>query len=62
MNKIFIGFVILFNLFNNSVYSQENIKTEFYTLKVPEKTSVKTFDSTHEELANIGVYSAVRKR
>lgn len=56
MNKIFIGFVILFNLFNNSLYSQGDIKTEFYTLKVPEKTSVKTFDSTHEELANIDVY------
>lgn len=56
MNKLFIGFVILFNLMNNSLYSQENIKTEFYTLKVPEKTTVKTFASTHEKLANIDAY------
>lgn len=56
MNKLFIGFVILFNFIINSLYSQENIKTEFYTLKVPEKTTIKTFDSTHEELANIDAY------
>lgn len=54
-----MGFVILFNLFNNSLYSPENIKTEFYTLKVPEKISVKTFASTHEELANIDAYQFI---
>lgn len=53
MNKMVIGFLILFSY---NLYSQEDIKTEFYTLKIPEKTTVKTFASTHEELANIDAY------
>ena len=30
MNKLLIKFIILFSLINNSVYSQDNIKTAFY--------------------------------
>lgn len=59
MNRLFVGFLILCNLINNSLHSQENIKTEFYTLKVPERTSIKTFASTHEELANIDAYQFI---
>jgi hypothetical protein len=59
MNKLFIRFIILFSLINNSVYPQDNIKTAFYNLKVPEKTIVKTFASTHEKLANIDSYPAL---
>ncbi len=59
MNKLLIKFIILFSLINNSIYCQENIKTEFYNLKVPEKTTVKTFASTQEELANIDAYQFI---
>lgn len=59
MNKMIFGFIILCNLINNSLYSQENIKTAFYELNIPEKTSVKTFASTHEELANIDAYQFI---
>ena len=59
MNKSIIKFIILFSLINNSVYSQDNIKTAFYNLKVPEKTTIKTFASNHEELANIDAYQFI---
>lgn len=59
MNKSIIKFIILFSLINNSVYSQDNIKTAFYNLKVPEKTTIKTFASTHEKLANIDAYQFI---
>lgn len=59
MNKSIIKFIILFSLINNSLYSQDKIKTAFYNLKVPEKTNTKTFASTHEELANIDAYQFI---
>lgn len=59
MNKVHLKFIILISLICNNLYSQENIQTEFYTIKVPEKTTVKTFASTHEELANIDAYQFI---
>ena len=59
MNKLLLGFIVWFSLINSNVYSQENIKTAFFSLKVPEKTTVKTFASTHEELANIDSYQFI---
>jgi hypothetical protein len=59
MNKLVIGLVVLFSLINNNLYSQDTIKTEFYSIRVPEKTSVKTFASTHEKLANIDAYQFI---
>lgn len=56
MNKYLIGLLVLFNLISSDLLSQENIKTNFYQLKAPENTTVKTFAETHEELANIDVY------
>jgi len=44
---------------NNNIYSQENIKTEFYYVKKPEKTIIKAFNSTHEEFANIDAYQFI---
>lgn len=59
MNKLLIKFTILFCLINNNIYSQDNIKTAFYKIQVPEKTVIKTFASTHEELANIDAYQFI---
>lgn len=59
MNKLLLGVIVWFSLINSNVYSQDSIKTEFYTLKVPEKTTIKTFASTHEELANIDAYQFI---
>lgn len=59
MNKLVTVSIILFNLINNNVYSQNDINTAFYNLKVPENTSIKTFTSTHEELANIDAYQFI---
>lgn len=56
MNKYLIGLLVVFNLISNDMLSQENIRTNFYQLKVPENTTVKIFAETHEELANIDVY------
>lgn len=59
MSKMIFGFIILCNLINNPLYSQENIKTDFYVLKVSEQTTVKAFASTHEELANIDAFQFI---
>jgi hypothetical protein len=55
MNRFYIVFTILFVL-GISAYSQEKITTKFYSLQIPEKTSTKVFDTSHEELANVDVY------
>lgn len=54
MNKSIV--FVLFILINSVVYSQDSIKTAFYNFKIPEKTEVKPFKSSHEELANIDGY------
>ena len=56
MNKLLLSFIVFFSLMNHIMYSQENIKTEFYNIKIPEKTTVKEFNSSHEDLANIDAY------
>ena len=59
MNKLFLQFVISLFLISMNLYSQEDIKTEFYKFKVPEKTIIKTFASTHEKFANIDAYQFI---
>lgn len=58
MNKFLLGFVVLFALASHNIYSQD-IKTTFYSIKTPEKTTVKPFNSTHEALANIDTYQFI---
>ncbi|MBO9584366.1 MAG: hypothetical protein J7574_09430 [Flavobacterium sp.] len=59
MNKLYVGIVVLFSIINCKIYSQENLNTKFYNVKIPEKTIVKFFDSTNEELANIDAYQFI---
>ena len=56
MNKYLIILLTVFNLISYGMLSQENIKTNFYKLNIPENTTVKPFAKTHEELANIDAY------
>lgn len=59
MSKLLIAFYILINLTNNNLYSQDIVETNFYSFKVPEKTIVKAFGSSNEELANTDVYQFI---
>lgn len=59
MSRQYIKIIIIISLICNNLYSQEDIKTEFYNIKVPQNTTVKTFASTHEELANIDAYQFI---
>ncbi len=56
MNRLTIILFFVFNLISYGMLAQENIKTNFYKLNIPEKTTVKTFAKSHEELANIDAY------
>lgn len=55
MRNEFIALIILFGL-SNLCMGQNKLETNFYEIKIPEKTTVKSFNSTHEEYANIEGY------
>jgi hypothetical protein len=55
MRNKFMVLIILY-LLSSLCMAQNKLENNFYAIKVPEKTTFKSFNSTHEEYANIEGY------